>query len=96
MRATPSSPHPSRGPPRSPPRNPPRNPAALSPAEVAKLLALASRRDITEAMVREDLDAGAPVNPDGTVNLVHYAAWLVKQLAEGAAHGDGPAQAPAR
>lgn len=75
---------------------PPRSPAALSPAEIARLLSLASRREITEAMVREDLDAGAPANPDGTVNLVHYAAWLVRQLAEESGRGDRSAQAEAR
>jgi hypothetical protein len=28
-----------------------------------------------------DVDAGAPTNGDGTINLVHYAAWLVKEMA---------------
>lgn len=73
-----------------------RNPAALAPAEVAKLLSLASRREVTEAMVRADLDAGAPANPDGTVNLVHYAAWLVRQQAEEPPRGDRPPQTQAR
>lgn len=54
---------------------------ALTPAQTAKILAAAGQRRITEATIRADLDAGAPVNADGTVNLVHYAAWLVKELA---------------
>lgn len=57
---------------------------ALTPAQAAKILAAAGTRRITEAMVRADIQAGAPTNADGTVNLVHYAAWLVKE----AAHGD--------
>jgi hypothetical protein len=32
--------------------------------------------------IREDLEAGAPANPDGTINLVWYAAWLNLQLGE--------------
>ena len=28
-----------------------------------------------------DIDAGAPTNGDGTINLVQYAAWLVKEMA---------------
>jgi len=32
-------------------------------------------------MIRYDIEAGAPVNADGTVNLVHYAAWLAKETA---------------
>ena len=54
---------------------------ALTPAQAAKILAAAGSRRITEAMVRADIDAGAPANTDGTVNLVHYAAWLVRQAA---------------
>jgi len=57
---------------------------ALTPAQAAKILATAGSRRITEAMVRTDIDAGAPTNADGTVNLVHYAAWLVRE----ATHGD--------
>lgn len=57
---------------------------ALTPAQAAKILAASGNRRITEAMVRADIEAGAPTNADGTVNLVHYAAWLARE----AAHGD--------
>ncbi len=57
---------------------------ALTPAQAAKILATAGSRRITEAMVRTDIQAGAPTNADGTVNLIHYAAWLARE----AAHGD--------
>jgi len=61
---------------------------ALTPAQAAKILAAAGNRRITEAMVRADIEAGAPTNADprnpGTINLVHYAAWLARE----AAHGD--------
>ena len=30
--------------------------------------------------LQADIDDGAPVNTDGTVNLVHYAAWLVREV----------------
>jgi hypothetical protein len=55
------------------------NPTALTIEKAAKALGVG--REILEA----DIAAGAPVNADGTVNLVHYAAWLVKELA---ARGD--------
>lgn len=65
---------------------------ALTPEQAAKILAAAGNRRITEAMVRADLDAGAPANPRNadpdnpvTINLVHYAAWLAKE----AAHAPG-------
>ena len=56
---------------------------ALSATQVAKILAAAGNRRITEAMVRADIDAGAPVNADGTVNLLHYTAWLTREVAHG-------------
>ena len=56
---------------------------ALTPAQAAKILAAAGSRRITEAMVRADIEAGAPTNADGTVNLVHYAAWLAREVAGG-------------
>jgi hypothetical protein len=60
------------------------NPTALSVADAARMLARVSGFGVTEAMIRADIDAGAPTNTDGTINLVHYAAWLVAE--EG--HGD--------
>jgi len=56
---------------------------ALTPAQAAKILAAAGSRRITETMVRADIEAGAPTNADGTVNLGHYAAWLAREAAHG-------------
>jgi hypothetical protein len=57
---------------------------ALTPEQAAKILAAAGNRRITEAMVRADIEAGAPTNADGTINLVHYVAWLARE----STHGD--------
>ena len=38
---------------------------------------------VTEEMLQADLAAGAPENADGTINLVHYAAWLAKGMGIG-------------
>jgi hypothetical protein len=56
------------------------NPNALALADAARLLAKAGGWPITVEMLRADVDAGAPVNADGTINLVHYAAWLLKEM----------------
>jgi hypothetical protein len=56
---------------------------ALTPAQAARVLAAAGNRLITEAMVSADIDAGAPTNADGTINLVHYTAWLAREVAGG-------------
>jgi len=57
----------------------PLNPQALSPEDLARLLSAAGGGDISQEMIAADLAAGAPRNADGTVHLVHYAAWLVKE-----------------
>jgi len=59
------------------------NPTALALPDAARLLARVGSQSITEDMLRDDVAAGAPTNADGTLNLVHYAAWLVKEMASG-------------
>jgi hypothetical protein len=48
-------------------------PAALTAADVARLLGVA------EDVVQKHLAQGAPRAADGTMNLVHYAAWLNRE-----------------
>lgn len=57
------------------------NPSAMSVTDAARVLARIGGQTVTEEMLRADIDAGAPSNRDDTINLVHYAAWLVKQEA---------------
>ena len=59
------------------------NPSALELPAAARLLARVGAPSITEAMLRDDVAAGAPTNANGTINLVHYAAWLVKEMGRG-------------
>ncbi|MCW5775982.1 MAG: hypothetical protein KIS87_06055 [Phycisphaeraceae bacterium] len=59
------------------------NPAALPVADAARVLTRLGGKAVTEGMLNADIDAGAPANADGTINLVHYAAWLVKEMAAG-------------
>jgi len=56
------------------------NPASLTVGEAAKLLTRAGGHSVTAEMLQADQAAGAPVNADGTINLVHYAAWLVREM----------------
>ena len=51
------------------------NPAALTVEQLAKMLSLPVEK------VRDHIAAGAPAAANGTINLVHYTAWLVRQLA---------------
>ena len=46
------------------------NPAAIEVAQLARMLG------VPEKTLRDHIETGAPVNADGTLNLVHFAAWL--------------------
>lgn len=59
------------------------DPTALTLADAARLLTRVGGQSIQVAQIEADRAAGAPSNRDGTVNLVHYAAWLVKEMASG-------------
>ncbi len=61
------------------------DPAAMAIDDAAKLLTKAGGVRISEAQIRADIESPAPTNADGTINLVHYAAWLVNQMATGGA-----------
>lgn len=69
------------------------NPLSLSVEETAKLLSAvggSGGRRITAEQVRADIDAGAPVHRNTTpgtseggderINLVHYVAWLLREV----------------
>ena len=38
------------------------------------------RERIDAVKIQEDIDSGAPTNPDGTLNLVNYAAWQSEEM----------------
>ncbi|MDD5699418.1 MAG: hypothetical protein PHH77_12460 [Victivallaceae bacterium] len=55
---------------------------ALSVPNLVKLLKRSGCRSVSEETVREDIANGAPVNPDGTINLIFYTAWLIKEASD--------------
>ncbi len=58
----------------------PVDPNRLTSDQAAKLLSAAAKVRVPAEQIAADLEAGAPQNPDGTINLVHYAAWLLKGM----------------
>jgi len=60
------------------------NPNAMAPVDVVRLLSRAGGQPVTLDMLEADIAAGAPTNADGTMNLLHYAAWLVKEMGNAA------------
>ena len=56
------------------------NPLALSRENLVTLLKKAGFRDMTAEMLQEDIDGGVPVNADGTISLIKYMAWLIREV----------------
>ena len=54
------------------------NPTALPKELAVRALALAGSRTVTLERLEEDIASGAPVNEDGTVNIIAYGAWILK------------------
>lgn len=59
------------------------DPNRLTPDQAAKLLTAVANVRIGADRIVADLEAGALRNTDGTINLVHYAAWLLKEMGRG-------------
>lgn len=73
-------------PPETPVSRPPPpavNPMSLSIEETARMLSAGGGRRVTPEDVRADIEAGAPLTRDGRINLVEYAAWLVREVQAG-------------
>ena len=69
--------------PHTPPKSPPGggfNPTSLSLEDMARLLSAGGGKKVTPEQVQADIDAGAPGGAGGRMNLVHYAAWLVREV----------------
>jgi len=58
------------------------NPMSLSITDAAKLLSKAGGKAVTEDEVKQAIDAGAPVDASGNINLLHLGAWLNSQLTD--------------
>ncbi len=56
------------------------NPLSLSIDETARMLSAGGQKRVTAEQVQADIDAGAPVGRDGRINLIHYAAWLIREV----------------
>ena len=60
-----------------------RNLLALKPDQVMDVPVKSGYRGMTLEFLHSDFDAGAPRNADGTVNFIHYMAWILKEMYNG-------------
>ena len=68
-------------------------PLALSPENLVKILVRSGCRIMTMELLQRDIDAGMPVNADGTINLINYMAWVIKEANGNGDNESGQAQA---
>jgi hypothetical protein len=54
----------------------------MSVIDLAKLLSRVGGTEIAPEVIEQDIEEGMPTNPDGTVSVVHYAAWLVQEMTQ--------------
>ena len=55
---------------------------ALTKEQLIELLTKVGSSTISAESLEADIALGAPVNEDGTINLIHYAAWLIRETNE--------------
>ena len=58
---------------------PENRPERLPRATLVEVLRRSGSRTISMERLEADIAAGAPVNADGTVDVVKYAAWILKE-----------------
>jgi hypothetical protein len=61
----------------------PVDPNRMTIEQAAKILSAAAKIRIPVEQVAADIESGAPHNSDGTISLIQYAAWIVKEMGRG-------------
>jgi len=56
---------------------------AVSPTDLARLLSNSLRQQITEDQILRVARAGNLLSADGTINLIHYTAFLAAETQHG-------------
>ncbi|MEI8244609.1 MAG: hypothetical protein WCI51_02195 [Lentisphaerota bacterium] len=51
---------------------------ALSVDDLVRLLRQSGSRTVSRETIESQIAAGVPCNPDGTINLFHYVAFLLE------------------
>lgn len=56
------------------------NPNAMTAEQAALLFSKLARRRVEVEQIQADIDAGAPTDESGRLNVLTYAAWLLKEM----------------
>ena len=71
------------------PDNPKVNPLALSAGDALRMLRRSGCPQMSDETLQRLIDDGLPLNADGTMNIIEYTAWMLKEVQ---GHGSQPAQ----
>ena len=74
------------------PDNPKVNPLALPAGDALRMLRRSGCPQMSDETLQRLIDDGLPLNADGTMNIIEYTAWMLKE-AQG--NGNQPAEAQA-
>lgn len=55
----------------------PLNPTRLEVSDAVRAIRAAASTQVTVELMRAYIEAGAPANADETINVIHYAAWMI-------------------
>ena len=56
---------------------------AIDQDKLIEILRKSGSREMSPEALTADIAAGSPVNEDGTINMIEYAAWLIKEASRG-------------
>ena len=68
------------------------NPLALPAGDAIRMLRRSGCPQMSDETLQRLIDDGLPLNADGTMNIIEYTAWMLKE-AQG--NGNQPAEAQA-
>ncbi len=55
---------------------------ALEVDDLRRLLARSGSNRVSKNVILKHIEQGAPQNADGTMNLIEYMAWMIKELSQ--------------
>lgn len=65
------------------------NPLALPAGDLMRMLRKSGCPRMTDETLQRLVDDGLPLNADGTLNIIEFTAWMLKEVQD---HGSQPAQ----
>ena len=56
---------------------------AIQQDQLLEILRKSGSREVSAETITADIASGAPVAEDGTINMIEYASWLLKEASRG-------------